>query len=118
MDALDERRLAALRNRLIELRLELRHLVGASKAGAETVGLDEPIGRIARMDAMQQQKMIAANRLAAQRRLQQVQAALDRMDAGEYGECRACGEPIGSGRLEAHPEAPLCLGCQGQREAR
>jgi len=82
------------------------------------VDLDEPIGRISRVDAMQQQKMLAANRQAAQQRRRQVEAALDRIEAGEYGECQGCGEEIEPRRLRAQPEAPLCLDCQSRRERR
>ena len=37
--------------------------------------------------------------------------ALDRIDAGTYGECEACGEQISMGRLEVVPEAPRCVNC-------
>lgn len=60
--------------------------------------------------------MNRANREAAQLRLQQVEAALRRIEADEFGECLACGEDVGFGRLKARPEAPLCIGCQNRRE--
>jgi DnaK suppressor protein len=60
--------------------------------------------------------MLAANRAAATRRRQQVDAALRRIEEDEYGECSACGEDIDPRRLDAHPEAPMCVGCQGLRE--
>lgn len=40
-----------------------------------------------------------------------IRAALKRIEAGTYGECAACGEPIGEGRLEAVPFATLCIKC-------
>ena len=40
-----------------------------------------------------------------------VQAALERIEAGTYGRCEACGEPIGEGRLSAIPEATRCVRC-------
>ncbi len=42
---------------------------------------------------------------------QQVHAALTRIDAGTYGECSTCGEPIGEKRLEAQPYASQCINC-------
>lgn len=39
----------------------------------------------------------------------QIDDALKRMDAGTYGTCERCGEPIGYDRLEAIPYATLCL---------
>jgi RNA polymerase-binding protein DksA len=44
--------------------------------------------------------------------LRQVETALKRIDAGEYGECSSCGEPIAPKRLAAVPWAGRCLDCQ------
>jgi DnaK suppressor protein len=118
MSMLDEDELDARRQSLVKLRGELTALVTGATEGARPVDLDEPIGRISRVDAMQQQKMLAANRQAAQQRRRQVEAALDRIEAGEYGECQGCGEDVEPRRLEAQPEAPLCLDCQSRREKR
>ncbi|QYG93197.1 hypothetical protein HC251_12660 [Iamia sp. SCSIO 61187] len=37
--------------------------------------------------------------------------ALGRLDAGTYGSCAACGEPLPVERLELVPDAELCMGC-------
>lgn len=100
------------------LRTELEQLLDVSKAASDTVSLDQPIGRLSRIDAIQQQKMAKATRQNHTIRLQQVNAALSAMNAGEYGECRECEEDIGYGRLQARPEAPLCLTCQQAAENR
>ena len=42
---------------------------------------------------------------------QQVHAALTRIDAGTYGGCSTCGEPIGEKRLQALPYATQCIDC-------
>jgi DnaK suppressor protein len=47
-----------------------------------------------------------------------VQHALARMTEGEYGLCENCGEEIGYSRLEARPEARLCIACQTRLEKR
>ena len=110
--------LEAQRRALQKLRDELDELVASTTDAAKPVDLAEPIGRLTRMDAMQQQKILAANRLAAQQRRRQVDAALERIEAGEYGECVACGEDIEPRRIEAQPESPMCLRCQSERERR
>ena len=51
----------------------------------------------------------------AQHTLEQVEAALGRIDAGSYGVCEVCGEPIGAERLSAIPWARLCI--EDQRRA-
>lgn len=45
-----------------------------------------------------------------------VQSALDRIDSGEYGMCTRCDAPVGHARLEALPEAALCIRCQEAEE--
>jgi DnaK suppressor protein len=44
--------------------------------------------------------------------LEQVEAALARIEAGTYGLCLRCGAPIAAERLEALPWAAFCIGCQ------
>ncbi|MBR4465200.1 TraR/DksA C4-type zinc finger protein [bacterium] len=46
-----------------------------------------------------------------QKLLQQVNEALARIEDGTYGFCQICGKPIPQARLEAIPEAELCLNC-------
>jgi RNA polymerase-binding transcription factor DksA len=52
-----------------------------------------------------------AERLATELReaLHEVDAALERLNAGNYGLCQACGKPIGAARLEAMPAARFCI---------
>jgi RNA polymerase-binding transcription factor len=47
----------------------------------------------------------------ARRRLEEVDAALARLDAGTYGRCQTCGRSIPVPRLEAVPEATQCVSC-------
>ena len=42
--------------------------------------------------------------------------ALERIDKGNYGNCLRCGNPIPEGRLQAVPEAELCIHCQREQE--
>lgn len=51
------------------------------------------------------------------RRLRRIRSALTRIRQGIYGTCLSCGGQIPRGRLEALPEAPLCLECEQRLEA-
>ena len=113
---IDEDFVEARRAELVRLREDLLAVADSAAEGARPVDLDQPIGRISRVDAMQQQKMVAVNRQAARQRRRLVEAALSRIEEDEYGECLSCGEEIAPRRLEAHPEAPFCIECQGRRE--
>jgi DnaK suppressor protein len=48
--------------------------------------------------------------------IKRIDGALQRLDAGEYGTCVSCGEPIQKRRLEAVPWATLCVACQELQE--
>lgn len=50
--------------------------------------------------------------------LRSVRYALAKFDDGSYGECEECGNPIGFSRLQARPEARLCIACQTRAERR
>lgn len=118
MGVLTEEQRTSLRLALVALERELGRAHEASADGSAPVNLDQPIGRVSRIDAIQQQRMVQANRAAMQLRLQQVRAALRRLDEDEYGECVTCGEDVGFRRLEAQPEALFCIACQSARERR
>jgi len=48
--------------------------------------------------------------------LNKTQKALAKIDGGTFGECEECGEEISLKRLEARPEAPLCIKCKEEQE--
>jgi DnaK suppressor protein len=50
--------------------------------------------------------------------LEQTEKALARIDAGSYGVCESCGQPIGKARLIAFPRAVLCVTCKQREERR
>ena len=48
--------------------------------------------------------------------LSKIEAALEKIEDGVYGECESCGEDIGLKRLEARPVAELCIDCKAEQE--
>ena len=48
---------------------------------------------------------------AAMLEARRIKAALTRIEEGHYGTCTSCGEPVGEKRLEAVPDAALCIKC-------
>jgi DnaK suppressor protein len=106
-----------LRISLVARRDELLRARSQNEEGAKPVDLDEPIGRLSRMEAIQQQHMTQANRRNQGEELREVSSALADMDSGDYGYCRQCEEPIGFRRLRARPHSRICVACQGKLEA-
>ncbi|MFF2993965.1 TraR/DksA C4-type zinc finger protein [Streptomyces sp. NPDC057950] len=58
---------------------------------------------------------LAAN---AREMLVQTERALEKLDAGTYGLCENCGDPIGKARMQAFPRATLCVECKQKQERR
>ncbi len=50
------------------------------------------------------------------RELEAIEAALNRIDSGEYGRCMDCGRWIRPARLEVQPFAVRCIKCQAEKE--
>ena len=48
--------------------------------------------------------------------LAKIDAAIEKIQEGEYGQCESCGEEIGLKRLEARPVAELCIDCKAEQE--
>ena len=105
-----------LESDLHALKATIEEQLRLSTKGSKPVELDTAIGRVSRIDAIQQQQMAAAARRSQQIRLKQIESALSAIGREEYGECRSCEEPIGYKRLKARPETPLCLDCRSARE--
>lgn len=69
------------------------------------------MGRLTRMDAMQQQSMSQAASVREAQERQRIQSAIVRIERGEFGYCMNCGEDISENRLEVDPSAFLCIEC-------
>lgn len=97
------------------LEQELAALAEEDEARASeraAVALDQQmVGRLSRMDAMQQQAMARAASERRRARIARIRAALRRIEEGEFGYCPDCGEEIEPARLAQDPTVPLCLSC-------
>jgi len=104
--------LAAIEARLRARRDELLRLAEEYEEASAPVELDQArIGRLSRMDELQDQAMAAEVARRRETELARIEAALERIQEGEYGYCVACGEPIAPRRLELDPATPLCIRC-------
>jgi DnaK suppressor protein len=113
---LSQTQLAGFRAALLKRRDELEYVLDLSREGGAPVDLEEPIGRLSRMEAMQQQKIVQAGRAGQEAELRRVALALADMDSGDYGYCRQCDEPISLARLQIRPDTRICVPCQERRE--
>ncbi|MEM1283790.1 MAG: TraR/DksA C4-type zinc finger protein [Pseudomonadota bacterium] len=106
-----------VRARLTAMRGDAVAASEATQQDRNPVTLDQQsVGRLSRMDAMAQQNMAEAQERARQAEIVRIDAALRRLDDGDYGYCAECDEPIAVKRLDADPTAALCISCQSSRE--
>lgn len=103
---------AHFRARLEARRAELLALQDMSADSRGAVELDQTsVGRVSRIDAIQQQQMALASGRQRAEELVRIEAALLRINDGAYGDCLVCDEPIAPKRLEFDPSIPTCIGC-------
>ncbi len=112
----DELDLEHFRGRLLARRDELQALQSMSSGSRDAVELDQTsVGRVSRIDAIQQQQMALASQRQREEELVRIDAALQRIEDGSYGECLICEEPIAIKRLEFDPAIATCVTCAAQR---
>ncbi len=98
--------------RLIEKRQELQTIAATSRDSRKPVELDQSrVGRLSRMDALQDQAMALETERRREVEIRRIDAALDRVESGDYGYCLTCGEEIAPKRLELDPATPVCIDC-------
>ena len=98
--------------RLAAKRCELEEDSQISSQARETVELDQQsVGRLSRMDAMQQKAMAEAQERTRRLDLQRVEMAERRLKSGDYGYCAQCDDEIPDARLAIDPMAERCVKC-------
>jgi len=106
-----------LEKRLRRRRQELEEAREAQTRDGAPRELDQGrVGRLSRMDAMQQQAMGRAAARLAEVEIQRIITALNRIASGEYGYCILCDEAIAPKRLEFDPSLLTCIDCAQKAE--
>jgi len=91
----------------------------AQQKESAPVELDQTkVGRLSRMDALQQQSMAQATARRTEQEHQRIRTALGRLESGDYGYCLKCEEEIAEGRLRVDPSTLICIDCARAAEAK
>ncbi|WP_030228301.1 TraR/DksA family transcriptional regulator [Streptomyces sp. NRRL WC-3626] len=116
-DEVEEAR-AELTSEVLRLREEIatseRSLAGLMRDSGDGAG-DDDADTGTKNITREHELSLAAN---AREMLSQFERALQRLDAGTYGLCENCGNPIGKARMQAFPRATLCVECKQKQERR
>ncbi|NOD77320.1 MULTISPECIES: TraR/DksA C4-type zinc finger protein [unclassified Ruegeria] len=91
---------------------ELEQLSASGQKAQAVVELDQQaVGRLSRMDALQNQAMAKAQQTNRDIEKSRLQAALVRIEEEEYGYCEDCGDRIPDARLTLDLAAIRCVNC-------
>jgi DnaK suppressor protein len=89
------------------------------KGEGDPLELDQArVGRLTRMDAMQQQAMSRAAALLTDQERQRILAAQSRIKSGDYGYCVLCEDEIAAGRLDFDPSVLTCISCAREADGK
>lgn len=112
----DTLELEEIRQLLEQQETDLLEHINEEKARQQGDTINPDRSDLAQSYDIRQRRLAMLTRLENQ--LEQVRAALNRLDEGTYGNCENCGEPIQPARLRAMPQATLCIDCQEKMERR
>jgi DnaK suppressor protein len=113
---MDPARAERFRTRLEARAAELRAGLERSSDQTAAVKPDPAIGRLTRVDAVQAGYVSEAVRRQMKMELDRIERALRAIEEGTYGVCRDCGKALSDARLDARPDASLCVECASKRE--
>lgn len=99
--------LEIIKNSIRETEDEIEHLKELTKP----VAPDNAIGRLSRMDAINNKTINDASLRENKIKLQKLERALERVDNESFGKCTKCGEEIAFGRLKFMPWTTKCVKC-------
>ena len=103
--------------KLLDLREELLQVEQTGNDAAQIVELDQSkVGRVSRMDALQNQAMAKESQQRRTLQLQRITGALQRIDKESFGLCARCEEEINPKRLDLDPTSVLCIDCANNNE--
>ncbi len=97
-----------IRARLMQHKAELQKRVSSIHEHAR-----DPLEQDSAEQAAQLGNVAVVSALEAEavQQIAEIEAALQRLEAGSYGVCVTCGEPVGEGRLKVRPAATQCRDC-------
>jgi DnaK suppressor protein len=91
--------------------LKTERLIAEYKQSTEPIAPDVAIGRISRMDAINNKSVVEAALRQAEDKLEKLRYVLTKVESPEFGICLKCHKPIPLGRILIRPESLYCVNC-------
>ena len=113
---MDPARLERYRQQLLTRQQQLVQHIFTMEEDMEAMDADRDVERTDRIQEEALETALTALDEQGRREVEEIQAALGRIEAGTYGTCEVCGKAISPERLEALPIARRCIDCQERLE--
>ncbi len=91
--------------------LKTEKIIEEYKELSKPVAPDDSIGRISRMNAINNKSVTEASLRKAEDKLRGLKHVYSQLDTKEFGKCIRCGKPIPLGRILFRPESVYCVNC-------
>jgi len=108
---MDNKQKVKLKENIQEKLIAIKEDIASYELLTKPVSPDNAIGRLTRMEAINSKSINEAALRKARDTRSQLERALAKIDAPDFGLCRECDEPIPSARLMILPETDLCVKC-------
>lgn len=114
---MDNKSLSQFQTLLLKRQNILHELENTNENSSKIVELDQArVGRLSRMDALQDQAMSQEVNRRRQLELSKITIALNKINKDEYGYCVECDNEIAIKRLQLDPSVSLCISCASNLE--
>lgn len=100
-----------IKKRILEELKKTEELILDYKESTKPISPENAIGRVSRMDAINNKSVVEAALRKAEEKLNKLKLVLDRVNDADFGLCMRCGNPIPIGRILLMPQSRKCVRC-------
>ena len=100
-----------IKKRILEELKKTEEAILDYKESTKPISPENAIGRVSRMDAINNKSVVEAALRKAEEKLNKLKLVLDKVDDADFGICIRCGEPIPIGRVLLMPQSRNCVRC-------
>ncbi len=108
---MDDKDRKELKLKIIETIAQTEKDIIRLEEATEPISPENSLGRITRMDAINNKSVAEASLRASQKKLATLKMALLKIDSTDFGACSRCGNPIKPARLMYMPQSDKCIRC-------
>jgi len=108
---MDKKQIAEVKQKILLELEKTKKSVATYKEMCKPIAPDCAIGRISRMDAINNKSVAEAALRKAEEKLSKLKFVLSKIDEDDFGKCAKCGSQIPIGRILLMPQSRFCVNC-------